>query len=300
VPGDGAPPKAAGERRYTVAADAAGPADRAEPAPFLGGLYAQAARMGQAPQLMRLVQGLAAFRPAFTGPGELGGIPRPVPVCHGPAAPGLVCLPSFVGGPQEYARFAAGFRGIRPVSVIPAPGFAAGEPLPASVAALIAVHAQNIRACADGTPFVLAGHSTGGLVAHALAAHLHEAGLPPAAVVLLDTYPPARTEMSDMILSTLPRVVLADSGQPDDAGEDAWLTAMAHYFCLDWTAMSRTDLPTLLVRAQQARGGSAAPEFSWTLSRRLTVIDVPGDHFTMMSEHAATTAEAVTGWLATL
>ena len=29
----------------------------------------------------------------------------------------------------------------------------------------------------------------------------------------------------------------------------------------------------------------------------VTVVDVPGDHFTMMSEHAATTTQAITDWL---
>ena len=78
---------------------------------------------------------------------------------------------------------------------------------------------------------------------------------------------------------------------------------MAHYFSLDWTAISQIALPTLLVRARQALGGSpdqAAPDLSWTLSRQLTVVDVPGDHFTMMSQHAGTTTQAVTAWLTTL
>ncbi len=121
--------------------------------------------------------------------------------------------------------------------------------------------------------------------------------------MLLDTYPPERTEMTEAILPMLPGVVLAGSGQSDDAGEDAWLTAMAHYFRLDWTAMSQTSVPTLFVRALQAMGGShgqAATDLSWAFSRRLTVVDVPGDHFTMMSEHAGTTAQAVTDWLTSL
>jgi len=32
----------------------------------------------------------------------------------------------------------------------------------------------------------------------------------------------------------------------------------------------------------------------------VTVVDVPGDHFTMMGDHADTTAQAVNEWLAEL
>jgi thioesterase domain-containing protein len=184
--------------------------------------------------------------------------------------------------------------------VIPAPGFATGEPLPATVGALIAVHAENIRRSANGAPFVLAGHSSGGLVAHALATHLESAGAAPAAVVLIDTFPVEETEAYQKSWSLVPAVVLADSTKRGDGGEDAWLTAMAHYFSLDWTDLGQTALPTLLVRAEEPLG--EAPEggewkASWTLSSNVTVVDVPGNHFTMMGDHAGATALAVNDWL---
>jgi hypothetical protein len=39
---------------------------------------------------------------------------------------------------------------------------------------------------------------------------------------------------------------------------------------------------------------------SWALSSSVTVTDVPGDHFTMMGDHADITARAVNEWLAGL
>ena len=146
------------------------------PGRFLGGLYAQAARAGRAGEIMQLIRGLAAFRPTFADPAELDRVARPVPICRGSAVPGLICFPSFVGRAQEYARFAAGFRGIRDVSVFPAPGFSDGDPLPATAAALVARHARSIRDWGPAAPFVLAGHSSGGLIAHALATCLEKAG----------------------------------------------------------------------------------------------------------------------------
>jgi acyl transferase domain-containing protein/acyl carrier protein len=286
-------------RRYVALPDAEPlvSADAARPAYTMAGPYLRAARVGQTGQIMKLIKGLAAFRPAFAGPSELTNIPHPVLITRGPATPGVICFPSFPGtGPQEYARFAAGFRGIRQVSVIPAPGITEGEPLAATVDALASVHAENIRRSASGAPFVLAGHSSGGLVAHAVATRLQETGPAPAALVLVDAYSPGRSELSEEAWSLVPAVAMPESQRRGEPLEDAWFTAVAHYFSLDWSVLAQTDLPTLLVRAAEPLGGSRA--LSWDLSSDVTVTDVPGDHFTMMAEHAATTAGAVNDWLA--
>ena len=268
-------------------------------------LYARAAQAGRAEEIMNLIGVLAGLRPAFSSRSDLGDMPGPVPISRGPAVPRLICLSSFFGrsGAHEYARFAAGFRGIREVSALPAPGFAAGELLPASVDALVGVHAVTISEAAGDMPFVLVGHSSGGLIAHAVANYLEDNGITPSAIVLLDTYAPerkefARTEYWSAVLGA----VMGDSEQWRDDGEDAWLTAMAHYFSLDWRCMRRTAIPTLLVRAAEPLGVSAESgdweSLSWTYSGSVTVIDVPGNHFTMMTDHAATTAQAVSEWLA--
>jgi thioesterase domain-containing protein len=164
------------------------------------------------------------------------------------------------------------------------------------------LHAQAISQAAGRAPFVLAGHSSGGLVAHAVATRLERAGRPPAAIVLLDTFTPGKITLAGA-WSRLPAMVLADAGQREDAGEDAWLTAMAHYFSLDWAGLEQTSLPTLLVRAGEPVDPAPAGEgwrAAWPLSGNLTVTDVPGTHFTMMAEHAGTTARAVDDWLATI
>ncbi|MBO2456934.1 type I polyketide synthase [Actinomadura violacea] len=273
-------------------------------------LYEQAARTGRTEEALRLIVGLAAFRPVFSTRSELKNVPYPLPVARGSAEPGLICFPSFVGrsGVREYARFAGAFGGRREVSVLPAPGFVAGEPLAASIDALVAVHVANICRSVNGGPFVLAGHSTGGLIAHVMAAHLAGSGAVPAGVVLLDTYSlgtpgtPGGLAMNTALEELVNGRVLADIGQREEAGDDAWLTAMAHYFALDWGgAMQETSLPTLLVRAEETTAGpdgAGAPRrHSWSFASSLTVVDVPGDHFTMMGEHAATTVRAVDAWL---
>jgi acyl transferase domain-containing protein/NADPH:quinone reductase-like Zn-dependent oxidoreductase/thioesterase domain-containing protein len=291
---DGPRPDAAGHR-YTAAREEP-PAADAVPAGFLSELYLQAARADRTGQIMGLIQGLAAFRQGFAGPAGLGSVPRPVSLCRGPASPSVICFPSFVGRSQEYARFAGSLRGVRDVSLVPSPGYAAGEPLPATAGALVEVHAENIRRCADGTPFVLAGHSSGGLIAHAVATRLQRCGLPPAAVVLLDTSRLEAGAATEKSWSMLPGIVLTEDQQQGNAREDAWLTAMAHYFSLDWADLDHTALPTLLVRPEEPLAGSAA----WTFSSNITLADVPGNHFSMMTDHAGPTARAVDDWLARL
>jgi thioesterase domain-containing protein len=300
------------KRRYVASAGTAPPADanqaqRAMLAHSLGGLYEQAAQAGKIDEMMRLIIGLAAFRPVFSAPSELEHIPHPVPVSQGTTTPSLICLPSFVGrsGAREYIRFAREFRGIRPVSVIPAPGFAEGEPLAAGVDALIGVHAENIRRSIDDAPFVLVGYSSGGLAAHALATHLESIGMAPAALVLVDTVSLDKEEMSKgYYWPLISDQVLADIRQQEDAGDDAWLTAFTHYFTLDWTDLRPTAIPTLIVRSRDFMPGlpenHGYHDVSWPFSSNVTIVQVPGGHFTMMADHADTTARAVSEWLAGL
>ena len=298
------------KRRYVVSAGAgpladADPAQRAMLAHSLGGLYEQAARAGKMDEMMRLIIGLAAFRPVFSAPSELEHIPHPVPVSQGATTPSLICLPSFVGrsGTREYVRFAREFRGIRTVSVISAPGFAEGEPLAANVDALIGVHAENIRRSAGDAPFALVGYSSGGLAAHALATRLEGIGMAPAALVLMDTVPLDQEEISKgSYWPLISDQVLADIRQQEDAGDDAWLTAFTHYFTLDWTDLRPTAIPTLIVRSKDFMPGlpenHGYHDVSWPFSSNVTIVQVPGGHFTMMADHSDTTARAVSEWLA--
>ncbi|WP_240437701.1 type I polyketide synthase [Sciscionella marina] len=295
---------AADPRRYIAAEVEPGPV---APLESLATLYLRAARKGRAVEAMRLVSGLAAFRRSFTELSELDGVPQLVAVSRGPAVPGLVCLPSFAGtaDAQEFARFGRSFRGLRGVSALPTPGFVSGEPLAANPEVLLDVHAASVRKSLNSAKFVLAGYSSGGLVAHALAARLVQEGHAPAALVLIDTFTPEVAGVPEEILAALPGAVLANNRQQDGLGGDDWLTALAHYYAFDWRELPRIDVPTLVVRAaepapseQEDAGGTSGPGAPWSLPGVVTEVAVPGNHFTMMTEHADTTARAVEDWLA--
>ncbi|MFE2179714.1 thioesterase domain-containing protein [Streptomyces sp. NPDC059455] len=162
------------------------------PPDSLGALFRTACSRGQSWDGMALLTVAARLRPVFDRTGAPGATHEPVMLAVGGTGARLVCSPalSAVSGPQEYARLGAGLRGLRPVSVVRHPGFEPGEALPATLDALVTAQAIAVRAGAAEGPLVLLGRSAGGWVAHAVAERLESEGAAPAAVVLVDTYPP--------------------------------------------------------------------------------------------------------------
>ncbi|MFJ1751258.1 type I polyketide synthase, partial [Streptomyces sp. NPDC088116] len=256
-------------------------------------------------EAMELLASLAGFRPVFTGAEGGTGLPAPVNLASGPARPRLYCCAGTAptSSPLEYARFAAGLRGGRGLTVLPLPGFdSPAQPLPASLPNLLAAQADALLEDCAGEPFALAGHSAGANIAHALAAHLEARGAGPAAVVLMDVYPPDDPGAMGVWRDDLLRWSLERSPVPL---EDHRLTAMAGYHrLLLGNRLTALRAPVLLVRAGEPlrewpEGGDRGDWRSAVPFAR-TVADVPGNHFTMLTEHAEHTASVVHDWLSTI
>jgi thioesterase domain-containing protein/acyl carrier protein len=273
--------------------------------PAIGGLcdlYYQAFRDGKADDFVKLMSDVAEFRASFDE-SDVADVVHPTLLARGAMRPSVICFPAFVGRSNiyQYARLAAGFRKIRDVSVLANPGFLEGEPLPANVEAVVRAHASAVEKCAAGAPFVLLGHSSGGYIAHAVAAQLEVAGIPPAAVVLIDTFSLADTQAW---LDTKPVMEQTMLDREDDIRDaslgDAWVTAMARYFNLSWWDLREIAAPTLHVRAAEALDNASESDewnVSWRYARTVTTTDVPGNHFSIMKEHASLTAQVINGWL---
>jgi acyl transferase domain-containing protein/acyl-CoA synthetase (AMP-forming)/AMP-acid ligase II/acyl carrier protein len=261
----------------------------------LGALFHTACTRGRTWDGMALLTIAARLRPVFDRAGAAEAARAPVTLEAGGTGPRLVCFPalSALSGPQEYARLGAGLRGLRPVSALRHPGFEPEEALPATRDALVTAHAAAVRAAAPEGAAVLLGRSAGGWVAHAVAERLDSEGIAPAAVVLMDTYPPDRGERGGA-LSAMTSDMLRRAAEFAST-ETGRLTAMAGYFELfdGWTP-APLSCPTLFVRARAPLSGTA-PAPDWSLPH--TEITVPGDHFTLLEEHARTTALAVHRWL---
>ncbi len=260
-------------------------------------LFWHAREQGRAPECVELIATAASFRPAFTVSLAPGQAPAPVRLCAGAMRPTLVCFPSLVptAGPHQYARFAKVFRGVRDVAAIPTPGYIDGERIPATSEVAVQTQAETVRHYYADTPFVLLGHSSGGTLAYAVAAQLESMGLAPAGLVLLDSY------MDLTGFEMLPQVIerLSESEQARASINDAALTAMSAYSGLlaQWTVPD-IAAPILLVRASEPLPGIAVSAGSGpTLDLSHTAVDVGGNHFTMMDEHAERTAQAVQRWL---
>ncbi|MFG3240164.1 type I polyketide synthase [Streptomyces sp. NPDC048157] len=288
-PGTGAAPDARGRVAEAPYADAG------ESPHSLGPLFRTACARGRSWDGMVLLTVAARLRPVFDGTGAAGAAHEPVLLTAGGTGVRMVCSPalSALSGPQEYARFGAGLRGLRPVSALRHPGFEPREALPGTLDALVTAQTAALRSAAAEGPLVLLGRSAGGWVAHAVAERLESEGAAPVAVVLVDTYPPGHgdrgEDLSTMTADMLRRAAEFASTSPDR------LTAMAGYFEL-FRGWKPTPLscPTLYVRARDPLPG-ADPAPGWSLPH--TEITVPGDHFTMLEEHARTTALAIHQWL---
>nr|WP_232327805.1 type I polyketide synthase [Kibdelosporangium sp. MJ126-NF4]CEL13384.1 Malonyl CoA-acyl carrier protein transacylase [Kibdelosporangium sp. MJ126-NF4]CTQ99073.1 Malonyl CoA-acyl carrier protein transacylase (EC 2.3.1.39) [Kibdelosporangium sp. MJ126-NF4] len=269
-----------------------------QPVPQFNAMFKHAIEQNKANEFMAFLNHASYFRPQFSDPAELTAAPAPTWISRAGNADVLVCIPGFIGatGAQQFARFVAPFHD-HEVSVLQHPGFAEGELLPEDVGALIRLHAQTVLEHYRDRRFTLVGLSSGGLVAQALAGYLEKLGVAPAGVVLLDTFGPHMGYLTrDLVPEFVSRLydIHLDMGY---AANDDWLTAMGRYVAFPWRT-HKLATPLLFARATEPLI-EWNREYDWRTTWRgaQSVVDVPGDHFSMMVEHAETTAAAVGEWL---
>jgi thioesterase domain-containing protein/acyl carrier protein len=295
------PPVQPGERfaGSTPPAAASAPAPVAETRGTLGMLLSHAHTCGRVDEFMEVLFAASKLRPTFDARSTHSESLELVRLSASADGVDIVCIPSIlaISGPHQYARFADVFRGVRGVAASPLPGFLAGELVPEDLPVAVEAHVQAIQRVVGGSRFVLAGHSTGGLLAYAIAEHLESMGVVPAAVVLIDSYPldaGSFPQIAGTALDGMMKRADAYISLTDDR-----LTAMGAYGrLLGGRGFEGVAAPTLLVRATELASAVQAPvqrPALWDLAH--SEVDVPGDHFTMMELHAETTAHAVEAWL---
>ncbi|MER6998705.1 SDR family NAD(P)-dependent oxidoreductase [Streptomyces sp. NPDC000410] len=259
-------------------------------------LYTRSVRQGRFDSYLELLGELSEHRDRFEGPEDLASPVELVELASGPGEVRLICCAGTapVAGPHEFLRIAAALDGRMPVSALPQPGYEPGEQVPASMAAVLGVQADAVLRSADG-PFVLVGHSAGALMAYALGAELADRGRPPHGIVLIDVYPPGQQQAVQGWLTELTDTMFGREGVRVD---DTRLTALGtyHRFTRAWRPRDLA-VPTLLVRASEALGVWPEGE-SWQATWPFPhdCVDVPGDHFSMVHEHAGAVADRIHTW----
>ncbi|MFF6783329.1 SDR family NAD(P)-dependent oxidoreductase [Streptomyces sp. NPDC012510] len=267
-------------------------------------LYRHAVTAGRYDQAGKVLMTSAGLRPAFASADAVGKAPALVRLGDGGRHPALVGLPSTSvwASDQEFVALARPLRGLRDTHSLMMPGFVADELVAGSVEAAVEHAARTIARALDGAPFALAGRSSGGSLAYAVATRLEELGSPAAGVVMLDTYV-AGTPQTDYIVHAMESRSLereAEFGRMTGLR----LTAMASYFALFETWRPRPiSTPALLVRASEPiavdpdHPRERPDEWQSTWPVPLDVVDVPGDHHSMIEIHADVTARTVHDWL---
>jgi acyl transferase domain-containing protein/thioesterase domain-containing protein len=275
------------------------PASASTPSGTLTGALRYALAHGRASTMIGLLETISSLRATFDSPATAGGAFNTTLVAKGHRPPRLICLPSFVGpsGPYQFAQLAAGLPAARTVCAVSLPGFRAGERLPASREVVVDTLAEWVRTDAAEAPFALLGYSSGGALAHAVAEALERQGIIPAGVMLIDAYEPDRDEQVDVLAGVLAKLLARE--HEFAAVEDDGLVAMGAYVRLfaDW-APNPIKARSVLLRACDSLGstlGYARPLAPWQLADE--VVEVPGDHFSIVETHARSTAAAIETWL---
>ncbi|MFD8542187.1 KR domain-containing protein, partial [Streptomyces rubrogriseus] len=288
-----------------LADEVTGPGGGAEtpssPPTLYGSMLRAAVDRGRVPQFVELLADTADFRSSFRTP-EPDVLPEPVELVRGTGeGPGIFCFPTVLAssGPVQYARLAAALPGEHSVTAFALPGYQDdGMRLPADLGALVEAAATAVRDRSAGAPAVLLGYSSGGLLAQAVAERLEDWGVHPAALVLIDSQ-----VLGDGLLDRLGAELMAGMtarlGGAATRLDDVRLTAMGRYLRLlaDYTP-GAVKAPTLLGVAGSPVPGWT-PEHRWQASwpRPHERVDLSGDHFSVMEDHAEPTASAVATWL---
>jgi acyl transferase domain-containing protein/NADPH:quinone reductase-like Zn-dependent oxidoreductase len=257
----------------------------------LVGLFLEACESGRHQDAMSLAVTASRARKVFTD--RDAPVVRATALASGEREPVLICHPSLVmtSGPQEFSRFATTWHGRRDLYSLSAPGYLPGEPLPTDLDTFVRLQTEATLEAAGGRPFVLVGRSSGGWAAHAVAEELVRRGTPAIGLILLDTAYPGDAELLPLVTE-----FVTERAGEFELMDTTRLTAMGAYLDLfaDWRP-SMTVPGTVQLRPTSpvvtSTGAKLAMDWIWPGEH--TRVDVPGDHFTMLEEHAAASAVAV-------
>ncbi|MDH6133805.1 acyl transferase domain-containing protein/acyl carrier protein [Kitasatospora sp. MAA4] len=266
-------------------------------------LFMDALGTGKVAEAQRMLATVAALRPTFAATAELEDLPWAATLAEGARGPRLICVsaPTANAGIHQYARLAAHFRGDRDVCALPLVGFASGERLPANPEAAVRVIAESALRAADGNPFVLVGHSSGGSFAYAAAGLLESTwGIRPAGVVLLDTLSFQHNADEGVDYTGMMKLNFTRSADASPVRlTNSRLSAMGRWMVLlNQLEVQHTTAPVLLITCTKPLFPTdQTPSQPSPLVPGADIRTVDADHLSLIREDSALTAQLVEDWL---
>ncbi|WP_406423029.1 SDR family NAD(P)-dependent oxidoreductase [Streptomyces sp. NBC_00842] len=261
----------------------------------LGALLRHAHAAGSIAEAVPLLTGAARFRPTFASAADLADDEYVVQLASGNGRTKIVCVPSFVVGssPHQFMRFADGFDSERDVFACSLPGYRDAEPAPGSWDAAVEVLAESIARAVGEAPFVLVGYSTGGVLAHSLAARFEAAGVQPVGVVVIDTPMPDSEEETNSVFSSVMAQILGREPQAGAIADADWLTMGAYMRLLAEHTPPRIAARSLMIRADVPLDADTWP--TWNIAD--SEVKIAADHFGLIEAGAIETAATTRRWL---
>ncbi|MGV0586833.1 beta-ketoacyl synthase N-terminal-like domain-containing protein [Mycobacteroides chelonae] len=169
-------------------------------------------------------------------------------------------------------------------------GFTSG-PLPVSRDEVVeSACAVIARECRSPLGVVLIGFSSGGWLAHSVAAQLEGTATSPRALILLDTHPLRGGPYGNVAVRILERTDMGESNTVQI--DDTRLTASIRYIDLfsGWR-LTRLTAPTVVLGPQELESVHTA----W--ADWVTYIGSDCSHFDLLDSHAAESAQSIDRWL---
>ncbi|MEV0361045.1 alpha/beta fold hydrolase, partial [Nocardia sp. NPDC050697] len=271
-------------------------------------LYRNAVLAGRTDEGGDLLYAAACLRARYKESDE-DEIPSSVLHSDGPESIDLIfiCTPAVTGGVHQQIGMGAAFQSRRRVISIPLSGFKNGEPLPDDATVALDSLADMVISTAGDRRFVLAGYSSGGLIASAVASYLKsDQDIEAAGVILLDSFSPTIDWPKDLVPQILRMIY--ETEESFDGFDSARLTAMAwwtrliHEFVLDTheskTLFLQCGKPKFYTESSEFRRPTPIMARPWLESQELRVIDA--DHFSMIGEDSSEVVSAIDAWLSQL
>lgn len=132
---------------------------------------------------------VAAIAGMLNNTSDVGDFDRVLPLRADGTRPPLFCLPPGQGLSWRYAALTRHLPAEYPIYGLQSRGLTSAEELPHSIEEMAADYFELIRSLQPTGPYHLLGWSLGGVIAHALAAHIESQGEQVALLAVLDGYP---------------------------------------------------------------------------------------------------------------